>query len=131
VPPSLAVPAAAIRAADPPSVAPAREEPKSRRDRLPDIEEINSTLSPGGLAQSRAVADEGEKSSGRGFRMGFALVLLVAAGLALAYVYAPRIVVAVPASEPVMTPYVDAVDSARLWLDLRLQDLIGSEEPTE
>jgi predicted Zn finger-like uncharacterized protein len=118
------VPAATIRAADPPPVPVAPEVPVSRRDRLPDIEEINSTLSPGTMTQVAAATPAA--GGGRGFRLGFGLVLLIAAALALVYVFAPRIVAAVPGVAPVMTPYVDAVDAGRLWLDLRLQDLLSA-----
>jgi len=51
-------------------------------------------------------------------------VLLTAAVLALVYVYAPRIVAAVPGAAAPLTPYVAAVDDGRLWLDLRLQGLL-------
>jgi hypothetical protein len=99
---------------------------------LPDIEEINATLSPGTAARAAATAPAADGR--RGFRTGFGLVLLVAAGLALVYVYAPRIMARLPGTAPVLTPYVDAVDAGRLWLDLRLQDLLdmtGNEGPAE
>ncbi len=71
-----------------------------------------------------SAAAQTQGSGGRGFRLGFGLVLLIAAALALVYVYAPRIIAAIPASEPVIAPYAAAVDSGRLWLDLRLQGLV-------
>lgn len=121
--PALAVPAAAVRQAEAPAMAPVAAPPLPRRDRLPDIEEINSTLSPASAAAMSA-GPQGQGRGGRGFRLGFGLVLLIAAALALVYVYAPRIMAAVPASEPVIAPYAAAVDSGRLWLDLRLQGLV-------
>jgi predicted Zn finger-like uncharacterized protein len=123
-PAALDVPAAAIRPAEPPPVQPAPVAAPARRDRLPDIEEINSTLRPAGERSHSSADGETEAASGRGFRMGFSLVLLIAAALALIYVYAPRIIAAAPATAPVVEPYANAVDSARLWLDLRLQDLV-------
>jgi predicted Zn finger-like uncharacterized protein len=133
--PSMGVPAAAVRPAEPPPVRPAPPAPVPRRDRLPDIEEINSTLNPGLSGAARMEAREPTKQGGRSFRLGFGLVLLVAAGLALVYVYAPRIVVALPQSEGVIGTYVAAVDEGRLWLDLRLQDLLammgGAEDSAE
>jgi len=129
--PALSVPAAAVRPAEAPPVAPVAVAPMPRRDRLPDIEEINSTLSPASGQAMSAAERAAEGRGGRGFRLGFGLVLLVAALLALVYVYAPRIIAAVPASEPVIAPYAAAVDDGRLWLDLRLQGLVealGTEE---
>ncbi len=129
--PALTVPAAAVRPAEAPVVAPVAVAPTPRRDRLPDIEEINSTLSPASGQAMAASERDAEGRGGRGFRLGFGLVLLVAALLALVYVYAPRIVAAVPASAPVISPYAAAVDTGRLWLDLRLQGLVealGTEE---
>jgi predicted Zn finger-like uncharacterized protein len=130
---AVAVPAATIRASAPPAptVAPVQA---PRRDRLPDIEEINSTLRPAGERAPRPAAQESAAPSGRGFRLGFSLVLFVAAALALVYVFAPRIIAAVPATEPVVAPYAAAVDEGRLWLDLRLQDLVealGTEPAAE
>lgn len=132
--PSMAVPPAAVRPAEPPPPRPVTPAPVPRRDRLPDIEEINSTLSPGPSGLGGLETGEPRREGGRSFRLGFGLVLLVAAALALVYVYAPRIVALVPQSEGVMGTYVAAVDEGRLWLDLRLQDLlaaVGGEEPAE
>jgi predicted Zn finger-like uncharacterized protein len=129
---TVAVPAATIRSSAPPPPAAPVQSP--RRDRLPDIEEINSTLRTAGERAQPTATPEGGTTSGRGFRMGFSLVLFVAAALALVYVFAPRIIAAVPATEPVVAPYAAAVDEARLWLDLRLQDLVealGTEPAAE
>ncbi|KAF0676434.1 zinc-ribbon domain-containing protein [Profundibacterium mesophilum] len=95
----------------------------SRRDLLPDIEEINSTLAaapqrnlpPPGTAQTR---DE----SPRGFRLGFSLMLFLAAALILLYVFAPPLARALPAIEPVLAAYVDQVNVFRLTLDGWLED---------
>jgi predicted Zn finger-like uncharacterized protein len=95
----------------------------TRRDRLPDIEEINSSLRaspPEGPAARAAPSDR------RGFRLGFGGVLLIAALLALLYVYAPRIATALPWTAPVLRPYAAAVDAGRLWLDRRMQGLLQS-----
>ncbi|MFM7323760.1 MAG: hypothetical protein ACKO4L_02340 [Nodosilinea sp.] len=66
---------------------------------------------------------------GRGFRLGFALVLVVAAALGLVYVNAARIIAELPAAEPVIAPYAAAVDEGRLWLDAQLQRLIDRLGP--
>lgn len=122
---ALSVPAATVRTVAAPSPVAVKEAAAPRRGRLPDIEEINSTLRPTGERVGSTSAATAEKArSGRGFRLGFSLVLLVAALFALAYVYAPRIIAAVPAAEPVVAPYAAAVDSGRLWLDLQLQGLV-------
>jgi predicted Zn finger-like uncharacterized protein len=119
---------------DPRPRAPAAAPASHRRDLLPDIEEINSTL----RSVAERGADAGPSSASvkaeqsRGFRFGFSLMLLLGAALAMVYVYTPRIIVAAPAAAPYLEPYADAVDSGRLWLDLKLQDLlkvIAPEEP--
>jgi hypothetical protein len=99
----------------------------SRRDLLPDIEEINSTLrsnssrSPASDAGQTAQIEVQEKrSSRRGFTLSVALVAL----LALAYVFAPQIKEAVPQSEEVLTAYVSVVDRWRNWLDGRVSALL-------
>jgi len=92
-----------------------------RRDMLPDIEELNSTL--------RAVASEesvdssvAEQSVGRsGFRIGFGLVLSCATLALLGYSYAAEVIAKVPESEPFMTAYVEKVDGLRVWLDQVMQ----------
>jgi hypothetical protein len=55
--------------------------------------------------------------------------MLLAAVLALLYVFAPRIVASLPESAAVLDPYVDAVDTARLWLDDRIARLINPDAP--
>ena len=57
----------------------------------PDIEEINSTLDSGtdGSADLEAIA--AREARGRGFRFGFGVVTLVAAGLAFLYLGADEI----------------------------------------
>jgi predicted Zn finger-like uncharacterized protein len=110
----------------------------SRREMLPDIEEINSSLRPGDVA----VDDDGEtfevvqRPQGRsGFRSGFVMMLLVAVGIVALYVMAPRIAEQIPAAKPGLDTYVAAVDGARGWLDettraivTSLQGLAGSDD---
>ena len=108
----------------------------ARRDRLPDIEEINTTLHSGpGRHAPQATADKDSRA--RGFRLGFGLVTLVMAALAFLYLGADEIGAAVPQLEPTMTAYQEAVDQGRLWLDLKVQALIAgagadpAEAPSE
>ncbi len=93
----------------------------SRRDLLPDIEEINSTLR---TENRRAGADDQAeieaptaKRKKRSFRSGFLLVLLIFAILALVYVFAPQLAQQVPGLDPYLSAYVAWVDGLRLWLD--------------
>lgn len=100
----------------------------ARRELLPDIEEINSTLratsdrSGVGPAEPAALPEQRR----RGFGTGFVTVLLLAAAFAAIYAFAPRIAAAVPQAEPVLTRYVALVDEGRLWLDLKMQAIIAS-----
>ncbi len=103
----------------------------SRRDVLPDIDEINSTLrkdsarrAPTAQSAPREVTTPEEETGG--FMRGFRWVLILAVLLGLLYVFAPQISAAVPALAPVLEPYVAAVDSARLWLDGQMRGLMGS-----
>ncbi|TNF22168.1 MAG: hypothetical protein EP318_04765 [Rhodobacteraceae bacterium] len=111
----------------------------SRRDLLPDIEEINSTLrstdQPRRGEASEEIAAAPEREARSGFRRGFLTVLGIGV-LALAlYLYADTIAAAVPAAEPALTAYVGWVDGLRGWLDARVLaglqwlDSMASESP--
>jgi predicted Zn finger-like uncharacterized protein len=92
----------------------------ARRDLLPDIDEINSTLRPdaGRLAGDGAEAEPSvEDGRRRGFRLGFGLMLLVAALLIGLYIAAGPLAAAVPALEPVLAAYVEAANGVRAWID--------------
>jgi len=98
--------------------------PASRRELLPDIEEINSTLRASSVPRGDDAEVEAETSveaDRRGFRTGFVLIILIAVLLWSSYVLAPRIVAAVPASESAVQAYVEGVDRARLGVDAALQ----------
>ncbi|WP_238364166.1 zinc-ribbon domain-containing protein [Mesobacterium pallidum] len=96
----------------------------SRRDLLPDIDEINSTLRSAserreggqGDGATPALPEELEAQRRTGFRRGFALTVLLFTGLAGLYVLAPRIVDSVPALAPALTVYVATINDLRLWL---------------
>ena len=96
----------------------------SRRDLLPDIEEINSTLRSTNDRQF-AVAENGDApvKKKRGFRFGFITVVLIAIVLAAIYIFAPDIAKAVPQVDPLISNYVSIVDQGRTWLDGQLQGL--------
>lgn len=97
--------------------------PASRRSRLPDIEDVTSSLRS--VHESGGAATPASQAATRsGFRLGLGSVLLVAAILALVYVNASRITVAMPGSAAVLGPYAAIIDEGRIWLDMRLRDVL-------
>lgn len=108
-----------------PAVAP------SRRDLLPDIEEINQTLrvapEPRRMEtpQGRALYAEEEEQQSSGFARGFGAMLILAVLSVLLYALAPALTDMVPALAPLLDPYVATVDGMRLWLDAQLGALLG------
>lgn len=95
----------------------------TRKELLPDIEEINSSL--------RSSADRGDQidptpediaaTKKRGFRFGFWLVFLFIGAMWLIYLLADQIKSIVPAMAGTMDQYVETVDNGRLWLDRTVQ----------
>lgn len=130
--PDLGIEAAlpARKAKEPPvavveAEADAAEKPAARRDLLPDVEEINSTLRPSEQPADTAVgpdddADEAPTSGG-GFRAGFLLVMTVAILAAGVYVSAPKLAGLVPSLSDPLASYVAAVDGVRVQLDGLMQ----------
>ena len=95
----------------------------SRRDRLPDIDEINSSLrqaDPANGASDEQAMEYDEAPRKSGFARGFAIPLLLVAVLVLVYANAPRIADAVPALGPALTSFVLMVDQLRVWLDTQI-----------
>ncbi|MFN7225320.1 MAG: zinc-ribbon domain-containing protein [Paracoccaceae bacterium] len=100
--------------------------PAARRDLLPDIEEINSSLRPNTVAASldnTGTVKSG--SSGSGFRSGFVLVLILAALAVVLYLMAPQISAQIPGAADAMASYVSVVDSLRLALDGLMRKATG------
>jgi len=94
----------------------------SRRDLLPDVEEINSTLRSASERQSGDVAEpspdgvtDPSKKSGAG--RGFTLTILLAVILIAIYVFAPQIAQNIPQTDPFLSSYVAKVDALRTWLN--------------
>ncbi len=103
----------------------------SRRDLLPDIEEINSTLRTG-KNRDGSGADTGPdidapttQKRKRGFRRGFVLMMLVFAILAAVYAFAPQIAKSVPQADPYLSAYVAWVDKLRVLLDDSVQSFLS------
>ena len=119
--PAPPVPASAApgRSADPAQAAP-------RRDLLPDIEEINSSLrrrgEPGRKVDPRN-SRQAAKDQRRGFRSGFMSILILMVVAAVIYLQAPKIGQAIPALNAVMTAYTETVDRGRVWLDEKAEIL--------
>ncbi len=98
----------------------------SRRDLLPDIEEINSSLrSKGETVQTETEVEETDVGSQRrGFRTGCGLVMLLTAVLILIYLKADWITNTFPALKAPMDSYVEAANVLRAWLDDQVARLL-------
>jgi len=117
-PPASGLAAAARRIAELKGQDPDRVgKPATRRDLLPDIEEINSSLKGSDPLPDLAEEEGTAHSRARGFRSGFAFSLVIAVFAAAVYTAAPRISAHLPATEAPLQAYVAGVDQARLWLD--------------
>lgn len=119
---------ARLKGVDPTPPMPAK--PQTRREMLPEIEEINSTLRASsekrtGKAAVAAQPVPARARSSSGFRNGFLLMLLLAGALVAIYVMAPRIAEQIPGAAGALKSYVAGVDAARLTLDGLLQSAIG------
>ena len=97
-----------------------------RRNLLPDIEELSSTLEPG--SERRHVDDDPDLTAdpeSRGFRRGLSVVMLVAAALVALYLLAGLIAVQVPMLRAPLAAYVGAIDGLRAAVAGLLRSLIG------
>ncbi len=97
----------------------------SRRDLLPDIEEINSTLrndeERAGNRDDPQLEGGTTRKRKRGFRRGLLLMLVLFVLLLALYIFAPAIAKAVPRLDPLLSGYVTWVDQLRMWLAGRVQ----------
>lgn len=103
----------------------------SRRERLPDIEQINSTLRASGEKRSPGHASDDavhlplSRASRRGgFRFGFLLMLAMAMLAVLVYRNTTLISQFVPAMGPAMASYSNQVDKLRISLDNLIEDAL-------
>ncbi len=100
--------------------------PVRRRNLLPDIEELTSTLEPGSERRSHDEAEEQTiEEQKQGFRRGLSLILLVALALVIGYLLAPLIADWVPALRPSLAAYVGFVDGLRLGAADLMRSLLG------
>ena len=100
----------------------------ARRELLPDIDKINSSLRPATeYGTMDTTAEPVIQARRRGARFGFSTVMLIVAVLVGLYVGAPKLSTLVPAAEPVLTRYVAVVNDARLWIDMKLQAFIADQ----
>lgn len=104
----------------------AAPDPRSgRRNLLPDIEELTSTLEPG---RDRRPADDERRDEGRanpsGFGRGFSTVLLIAMALIALYVLTPLMSAYVPAVGGVLRTYTSAIDGLRMMVAEMLRGLL-------
>lgn len=107
-----------------------QEASASRRDLLPDIDTINSTLvsNEGPETYSHEYDVEAinkRENRAAGFRTGFSAVIVVGIFAAVSYLFAEELARAVPSLEPVLIEYVTSVDQARLWLDVQAKDILA------
>ncbi len=103
----------------------------SRKELLPDIEEINSSLRSNAERGDRMIPEpeEVEEEQRRGFRFGFLSVLVVILVLTGIYIFAPQLSKAVPSMAGALDSYVAGVDAARIWLDIKVQALLEAIRP--
>lgn len=96
---------------------------QSRKNLLPDIEAINSSLRGSETAPDTATPPA---KSGGGFSRGFLFVVMCAVLAAAVYVLAPHMMPHTPdAVDQALTSYVNWVNALRLRLDLGLQSLLA------
>ncbi|MCG7621987.1 zinc-ribbon domain-containing protein [Epibacterium sp. Ofav1-8] len=99
-------------------------ETTSRRDLLPDIEEINSGFASGGGSATPPPEQDLPRARQRsGFSRGFVLMILLMVAAILVYANAPAIAERLPQADPYISAYVAWVDQLRLWLDAKASAL--------
>ncbi len=105
-------------------------DPESRRNLLPDIDDINSSLDSHPTprpetAIARDAAQQTDPKKSGGFRRGVVLSVLLFAGLTLVYVFAPQIADLHPVLDGPMASYVTAVDTLRGLLNGVVASILG------
>lgn len=101
----------------------AKTERLSRKDRLPDVEELNSALraetglETNGELQTDEIEDAVIAPHRSMFRIGFLLAVVIALVLLSLYVLEPQIIAAVPGMKPQLDSFTNVIDNARLTLE--------------
>ena len=96
------------------------DEEERTRELLPEIDDINETLTATSDRGDHMVTSEAAIAAQRrrsGFRVGFTFMMLVLVAIILTYLFAPQIARAVPSLEPALAAYVDWANAMRLSLD--------------
>jgi predicted Zn finger-like uncharacterized protein len=89
-----------------------------RKDMLPDIEEINSSLSPrDDAAEDDDEPQNDDKARRGGFRRGFLLVVIIFVIMAAVYLFAPNIADMNPQTAGALGAYVEWVDGLSAGLN--------------
>lgn len=104
--------------------------PAARRDLLPDVEVISSTLRSNSAAadDDNPMPDLPAIRRSNGFRSGFLLSVLLAVIVVVAYVLAPRLAEQFPAAKGTLDAYVATIDALRLWVGTMVANLTGMLE---
>ncbi len=91
----------------------------SRKELLPDVDELDSTLRNEAAKPRRDLESMGEvdEQPSGGFRRAFIWTLFIVALLAILYLYRPLIVELLPASAVVLDPYIEFVNGVRKGID--------------
>ena len=104
-------------------------DPSSRRNLLPDIDQINSSLdSDRAQRHDAAAAQDAAQAAPRksaGFGRGFTLAVFLFCVLTLIYVFAPQIAELHPALQSAMETYVSTVNQLRVFLNETVASLMG------
>ncbi|MGV6850375.1 MAG: zinc-ribbon domain-containing protein [Marinibacterium sp.] len=116
---------------EPGSVGTAGAGGSSRRDFLPDVDELNTALRSEGdsTALTPHLSDGDEtpvQDAGKaGFSRGFALTLVLAALIVVIYANAPAISEKVPQVDGFLNALVTLIDKGRLWLDTQVRAFVS------
>lgn len=105
----------------------------ARRELLPDIEEINSSLRATSERQGEAAAmdaPETIRQRRNGFRRGFFSALAAMLILLLPYTFAAPISRMAPSLAPILSSYSANIDALRVWLDTKMKSTTDSMRST-
>ncbi len=105
-------------------------DPSSRKNLLPDIEDISSSLDAGNgqieakeVSKSKKRDKEDAEPKGKGFGKSFRLVIILVVLAVALYIFAPKLAEMVPALADPLASYVDAVNNGRAALNNLLGDI--------